>query len=352
MRIEEIDKNFAPAEIPKDVEMEYHNVRHAPFKIFGVFRENESDDYFTRVPEGVAKASGNVGVCNLRKHNAGGRVSFSTNSKYIAIRAKMHEITKKGDMSTESTAGFDLYEDNRFRGIFYPPYDYSEGYAAACCYTTEKKRRFIVNMPLYSAVSELEIGIVKGSTLEEYEPYCDTLPIVYYGSSITQGAMASRPGNAYQAKISRELGIDFINLGFSGSARGEAEIAEYIASLPMSVFVMDYDYNAPTAEHLLQTHEKFYKIMREKNPTLPIVFVTAPDVWHQKYLLKKRAVVMQTYANAIAAGDENVHFIDGQSFYQYVDPDFCTVDGCHPNDLGFYHMAMGMLHLLKEILKK
>ena len=74
---------------------------------------------------------------------------------------------------------------------------------------------------------------------------------------------------AYQAIIARRLGCNYVNLGFSGSAKGEEEMAKYIAGLDMSVFVMDYDHNAPDAQHLLDTHGRFFKIIREKKPIYP-----------------------------------------------------------------------------------
>jgi lysophospholipase L1-like esterase len=351
--LQKFDKNFIPPEIPKDVEMEFYNVKFAPFKIFGVFVEG---DHYTRLPESVADAVGSEGVFVMRKQTAGGRVSFATNSKYVALRTTMHEVNKKMDFTTVGSAGYDLFCENDFVGIFYPPYNYDSGYCAARVFPDGKMRNFILNMPPYSAPAEIEIGIEKGATLTSYEPYGSEKPIVFYGSSITQGAFASRPGNTYEAKISRDLNIDYINLGFSGNARGEVAMAEYIASLPMSVFVMDYDHNS-NANELTERHERFYKIIREKNPTLPIIFVSAPDVWFPsqnllREIAKKRPIVMQTYANAMANGDTNVYFVDGSSFYQFVDKDFATTDGCHPNDLGFYLMAEGIKPYIKQALGK
>ena len=79
--------------------------------------------------------------------------------------------------------------------------------------------------------------------------------------------------------ISRALDCDYVNLGFWGNAKGEEEMANYIATLKMSAFVYDYDYNAPSAEHLQATHEKMFKIIREKQPNLPIVILSAPKYY-------------------------------------------------------------------------
>ena len=127
-----------------------------------------------------------------------------------------------------------------------------------------KEHTFTINFPLYQGVNSLYIGLKEGSVIKEAPEYETTAPFVYYGSSITQGGCASRPGSAYQNILSRHLQWDHINLGFSGSCKGEDEMAYYIASLDMSVFVYDYDHNAPTVEHLKNTHEIFFKKIKIK----------------------------------------------------------------------------------------
>lgn len=175
---------------------------------------------------------------------------------------------------------------------------------------------------------------------------------MYYGSSITQGGCASRPGNSYPAIISRMLNCDYINFGFSGNAKGEDIIVEYMASLNMSVFVCDYDHNTPSTEHLLNTHERLYKKIREGNPELPIVFISKPDFDSNVPLnIQRRNIIYSTYINAINNGDKNVYFIDGESLFKSEGRDSCTVDGCHPNDLGFMRMAETIGYMIKKLIK-
>jgi lysophospholipase L1-like esterase len=177
--------------------------------------------------------------------------------------------------------------------------------------------------------------------------------VVYYGSSITQGGCASRPGNAYQAIISRETNVDHVNLGFSGSAKGEPAMAEYIKNLPMSVFVMDYDHNCNNAEHLRETHHTFYRIIREANPDLPIVIVGSSAILlKEKEFAARREVVIESYRQALAEGDKNVYFIDGRELFAGDCWDACTVDGTHPNDFGFFRMAMRIGKDVKDALAK
>ena len=147
------------------------------------------------------------------------------------------------------------------------------------------------------------------------------------------------------------LDMNFINLGFGGLAKGEAAMAEYIASLDMAAFVYDYDFNAPTVEHLTATHEPFFKIIREKNPTLPIIMFSRPCSFRtgEADTAARFAVVKQTYDNAKAAGDENVYILNGLDFFPEYGPE-CTVDGTHPNDFGYRFMAEKISATLKKIL--
>ena len=139
------------------------------------------------------------------------------------------------------------------------------------------------------------------------------------------------------------------NLGFSGNARGEDAMYDYIASLSMSAFVYDYDYNAPSTEHLEKTHERGFLKIREKHPELPVIFVTAPnDDMKNIQRRNNRAVIMKTYLNAVSRGDENVYFVDGKKYFSTFNADGCSVDGTHPNDLGFYRMAQAVIEKMEN----
>ena len=151
------------------------------------------------------------------------------------------------------------------------------------------------------------------------------------------------------------LDCNFINLGFSGAAMGDKRIAEYISQLPMSIFVFDYDANAPTPEYLQETHEPFFKLVRENNPDLPIILVTRPyseslTGWLDQDDAESRVhIVKKTYDAAISAGDKNVYYIDGRTMVSHI-PDCWGVDLWHPNDLGFHGMATVIGDVIAKIL--
>ena len=350
MDVTQIDKNFVISERFSKEDLAFYDAESQPFRIYGVFREG---DRFCRMPEKVAK-SVNPGVGELYEHAAGGRVRFVTNSRKIAISAQMTHIFKIGYFALTGSAGFDLYEnDSRYRKTYVPDWDITdtkEGLYEAKEEVTGD-RIITINFPTYSAVKKLHIGLEKGATLLPAPEYKISAPVVYYGSSITQGACASRPGAVYSSIIERHLNCDYINLGFSGNAHGEPVMAEYIAGLSMSAFVMDYDYNAETPEELESTHEAFYKIIRGAQKDLPIIMLSVPNYYDRPDLIRRRQIIERTYRNAIAAGDRNLYYLPGNTLFDADAADTALIDGTHPNDAGFLMMARKLEPLLAKVLK-
>ena len=355
MRIDEIDQNLIIESEITEPDLIWLNAREMPFVITGIMYDEEQG-CFVRLPQCVAD-SVSEGVANLNHHTAGGRVRFRTNSTCIAIKAVMATDYLMSHITLIGQSGFDLYhkvEDGRdlYHQSFKPPMGMRTGYESAVM-TSGKLRDYTINFPLYDGVKELYIALKKYAVLEAPTPYKHQKPVVYYGSSITQGGCASRPGNSYQAILSRRLNTDHINLGFSGSGRAEKEMVDYLANLDMSVFVCDYDYNCLSTEHLWQTHLPLYRAVRKVHPDVPIILISAPTVLKEpENFAERRAAVRGTYDTAVAEGDKNVYYIDGAELFQGECWDSCTVDGVHPNDFGFYRMAMRIEKTLKPILEK
>ncbi len=333
-----VDKNMLAETSIKDEGVVYYDVRRAPFKLYGLC--DTAEGRFKRLPESVAEAT-SEGVKGLNFYTAGGRVRFRTDSQYVGIHVVMKSLHLMSHMAPSGSSGFDLYVDTDFKGVYRPPLDMTKKeYEGIVRFPDRKMRNITVNFPLYNDVAELYIALDGASALEEPNPYKIEKPFVYYGSSITQGGCASRPGNAYQSIISRNLDADFINLGFSGSGRGEDAIVDYMASLDMSVFISDYDHNAPNVEHLRATHYKMYEKIREKHPDIPYIMISMPDTKKNRIdAAKRRFVIEESYRKALASGDRLVWFIDGEGFFKGPWEDACTVDTTHPNDLGFMLMA-------------
>ncbi len=356
MKIEEIDKNFAVNHNLSRTDIKVYDVCGEPFSVHGLILPENGDDRFRRMPEAVAKTV-SEGVYALHAYSSGGRVRFKTDSKYIAIVAKMSLIAKNPPYPVSGSAGFDLYTEidgkQHYVTSFIPKYDIKDNeYFKSEAYTPmPEMREYTLNLPYYSSINELKIVLMDNAELLPPREYKYKKPIVYYGSSITEGACASRPGNTYEAIISRELDCDFINLGFSGQAKGEKEIAEYISGLDMSIFVYDYDHNAPDAEHLRATHKPMFDIIRKAQPDLPIICVSAPIPHKFQIRDERRKVIMDTVNEAKASGDKNVYFIDGADFNKGVyAPECTTVDGVHPTDYGFSLMAKAIGKAIEKVL--
>src|SRR5205085_2015483 len=134
------------------------------------------------------------------------------------------------------------------------------------------QREFLLYLPLYNGVSSVEIGIAKGSTLAKgpARPPERQKPIVFYGTSITQGGCASRPGMVHTAILGRRLDRPVINLGFSGSGRMEPAMATLLAELDPAVYVLDCLPNMSAAE-VAERMEPFVRTLRKAHPRTPIV---------------------------------------------------------------------------------
>lgn len=336
-RIQEIDKNFAVAQTVEKDDMVFCNAAEKPFRVYGVFRENGK---YRRMPAETARAV-SEGVYELHANTAGGRVRFRTDSPYIAIHAEMENVCKMPHFALTGSAGFDLYVGNRYTKTFVPPIDTESGYESIAEFDGTVMRDITIYFPLYSDVKELYIGVQREAALEEATPYRNEKPVVYYGSSITQGGCASRPGMSYQSILSRAHQCDYVNLGFSGNAKAEDEMIAYIKNLEMAAFVYDYDHNAPSVEHLQSTHEKMFLAVRRAQPQLPIMILSRPKAVLSAEERERRAVIETTYRNALEAGDKNVYFLDGGKLTAFCGNEG-TVDGCHPTDYGFASMAKAL----------
>ena len=345
----------------------FHDVREEPFKIYGLY-DAYSGERFCRIPPEVAAATSDA-VKGLNYNTAGGRVRFKTDAEYIAIYCKTTKSSRHPKMTSAMESGFDLYIDDDkvggrkpysyFVNTIFAPKDSGEGYADRFR-LPEGEHSVTINFPLYNGVEELYIGLPEGASLKEAIPYVNEKPIVFYGSSITQGACASRPGLSYNAIVTRRLHADYRNLGFAGAAKAEEAIVDYLTKQEMCCFVQDYDHNAPTAEYLRDTHYMLYKRMRDSHPGMPILLLSRPgfNTFSTKGnsrsddSIARRDVVIDTFRKARADGDNLVWYIDGESFFSGPDECECTVDGIHPNDIGMLKMADSVYQTLLRVLNE
>lgn len=320
----------------------------APLKVFGVpFFDTKKK--FERIPAELREAL--PGLAFLGRRCPGARIGFRTDAESFTVRVKLKTLSADIGMSIYASQAVSVMIgercSSRFAGIVFPP-----NYNTLTFERSFKKDGIMEEVTLWLLRNEelesVEVIVDDSATVEEPTPY-KYGKALYYGSSITEGGCGSVI-NAYNAIISRRLDLDYYNFGFSGNAKGELEMADYINTVDMSIFIMDYDHNAPNVEHLRRTHEPFFKRIREKHRELPILLLSKPDFDYAVDGAERRSVIEETYRNAVAAGDKNVYYIDGESFFGDTDRHLCTADTIHPNALGFYRMAGVIEPAVKKML--
>ena len=352
MEIAKIDPNFVlPGAVQCD-DIVWLDAASEPFVIYGATQTNP----YARLPMEIAKTV-SEGVQTLSTHTAGIRARFCTDSPYIAIHVEWNEQCRMPHMPFSGISGFDLYrvtgENHQqiYAASLTPPLICDAGYESIA-YVGGGMTEYVLNFPLYNNVTRLLIGVKQGSQWQTPHTYANDKPVIFYGSSITQGGCASRPGTCYQNFLSRAFDMDYVNLGFSGNCRAEDTMLDYLAGLEMSVFVSDYDHNTPTVEHLAATHEKLYRAIRAHHPNVPYIILSKPDFHDTPDERARRAITMATYQKAITEGDANVYFVDGASIFAGDASEDCTVDGCHPTDLGFYRFFKALQPTFDRIYAK
>ncbi len=233
--------------------------------------------FYDRLP---ARAEGVVrdAVWELSHNSAGMSCRFTTDAPEIQV---CYTLLSPGldmtHMPASGVSGVDLYtlgegDQWRYMATVRPA-------SQRVCATVARgiapgRRTYMLNLPLYNGIDSLEIGVTRGAAFEPIPPRSEK-PVVFYGTSITQGGCASRPGMAFPAILGRRLNVPVINLGFSGNGRMEPEIGKLLTELNAAVFVLDCLANL-TPEQAAQRTEPFVRLLREAKPGTPIVLVENP----------------------------------------------------------------------------
>ncbi|MEX2718238.1 MAG: SGNH/GDSL hydrolase family protein [Candidatus Sigynarchaeota archaeon] len=294
-------------------------------------------------------------VAFLATNTAGGCIRFKARTASIGIEIVMQPSRAYEKFSRAGQCGIDVYADGRYIHTFIPPRD---GYFISVAETdSSRAHEYASYLPPYASID------LKSSWVDEDikppVPHAIEKPIVFYGSSITQGAYASRPGLAYPAQIGRLLDVETINLGFSGNGKCEPEVAKLVSQIDASCLVMDAGGNltAPVEEGLIQSrYPAFLNVIRARHPKMPILINNMQHIgaalWNVEFRRlcdKVRQAIKETYDLLVRSGDRNVHYVDGLDMIGPDDMD-CTADGTHANDLGFHRYVSVMAPVLKRIL--
>ncbi len=287
-------------------------------------------------------------LSHLGKRTPGARICFRTDADRFELKITLKTLSPDVGMSIYACQSAAVIVGDRrdfeFKGVVRPP-DYDSKAFSGTINKSAVMEDVTIFLPRNEIIEDIALDFPDSAKIEEPTPY-DYGPVMFYGASITEGGCCNNIFNGYNAILSNRLNMDYYNFGFSGNAKGELIMADYINTIPMKVFVYDYDHNAPTADHLSETHEPFFLRIREKHPDIPVIMMTRPN--RTEDYEKRIEIVKKTYDNAVRRGDKNVYFINGQTFFGDKDRNHCTVDRIHPNDLGFYRMA----EVLEPVLKK
>jgi len=308
-----------------------------------------TESYYDRLPAS-AKDKVRPPVWDLSHHSAGMCLRFATEATSIKIRWTLRQKNlAMPHMPATGVSGIDLYmraDNGRWTFV-------QNGRPTAvsneASFRVAPGKECLLFLPLYNGVESIKIGVPKDKALSKpaESPGRQNKPIVFYGTSITQGGCASRPGMAFTALVRRQLDVPVINLGFSGNGRMEPEMADLLAELDPAVYVLDCLWNMRPAE-VTERVAPFVKKLRAARPNTPILLAEDCSVSNTTPTEKGR-ICRRTYEDLKAKGITGLHFLSNQDMLG-TDGDG-TVDGCHPNDLGMMRQATVFSKALATILE-
>ncbi|TNJ66610.1 hypothetical protein FE784_08560 [Paenibacillus hemerocallicola] len=302
-------------------------------------------------------------VDRLANSTAGGQIAFRTDSPRLALRVELAGPAGMYHMPATGQCGFDVYlgepGDQQYYGTTRFNHAKSSYEVELYGFPEKRLRHVTLNFPLYQGVNEISVGIEPGSSIVAPPAYRSGRKVIVYGTSVTQGGCATRPGMACSNILSRRIPLEFINLGFSGNGRGEPEVARAISEIAdPALLVLEYEGNVGTVERMEQTLPEFIRIYREAHPVAPILVISRFKYARERFmpaLLQKRLhmkrIEMETVDLFRRRGDGNLHFFDGEASLGTDAYNESTVDGAHPTDLGFLRMADTLTPVFKELLK-
>lgn len=335
----------------------YHNAEKFP--LLGRATDNVKVRY-QRLPDSLENVARKE-LWDLGKNSAGMAIRFRSNSTTIKAKWEVLNQFRMGHMTNIGVRGVDLYAMDEgkwyFVGSGFPGGKVSE--ATLIKNMTPSEREFMLYLPLYDGALNVEIGVDSLATISTplvNEPIKER-PLVFYGTSILQGGCANRPGMAHTSILSRWLKRECINLGFSGNALLDYEIASVIASVKdASVIVLDFVPNS-TIEQMKERFFTFYETVRQAHPDTPILLVEHAPFTNARFdtemadlIARKNALLKDYFKQLKKKGDKRVYYFSNEGMIGYDGE--ATVDGYHFTDLGFMRYAEKLYPVLKKLVNK
>ena len=316
----------------------------------------QTEAFFDRLP---SKAKGNVpdSVWGLSKQSTGMMVRFQTDAPEIHVDFSLTSANlAMPHMPATGVSGLDLYARDasgqwKWVAVFPPKSQATIG--ALIQGLPAGLRDYAIYFPLYNGTERLKIGVPKGSSFQTVAPR-NQKPIVFYGTSITQGACASRPGMPHPAILGRRLDIPTVNLGFSGSGRMDLSLSVLIGEIDAAAYVVDCLPNM-AAEEVRERTIPFIHQLRASQPSVPILLVedrSYSGAWliesQRERNRTSRLAFQEQFRRLRDAGTEKIRLLAGDSLLGEDRDD--TTDGSHPSDLGFLRHANAFEPALRELI--
>ena len=316
-----------------------------------IFEPNELRKYpFQRFPN---KYKGNLRkeVWDLSENNAGISVQLSTNSENLKLKWNVKLDLRMNHMTDAGIKGLDVYEhvNNKWQYLStgLPNTSNNEHLVK---FKNANYKTLCIYLPLYDSIIDLSIGVDDDSSLNFIKNV--NKPIIFYGTSITQGGCASRPGMAHTNIISRKTIHPCINLGFSGNGYLEQEIGNVLSNIDAKCFIIDClpNINISRIKTRLIPLVKSLRKNYENNAS-PIMFVEQP-IMHNLYIEEdieeKNYILSKKVKECKQLGFKDIHLIH-QKGSLGLDNE-ATVDGVHYNDIGFQRFAKHIFNYIEKIL--
>ena len=318
----------------------------------------DPQNLYGRLPSGL-NGKTRPPVWSLSKNCSGLAIRFRTNSTLIAARWELTGDVVMNHFAPSGIKGLDLYclKNGKWQFVNSARPAGKITTAIIIDHMVGNFMEYMLYLPLYDGLVKLEIGVKSTAAIDS--PMIDSprkeKPVVFYGTSITQGGCASRAGMSYPNQLSRMLDRQIINLGFSGNGQLDLEIAEFMADIDASCFVIDCLPNVTTVQ-MKEKYARFLEIIRKKRPDVPILLVESILFPHMYFdqtvnslLQEKNAALQKIYTGQKKKHDKHIFYLKSD---QLIGNDSeGTVDGVHLTDLGFLRMSQNLYPVIRKIIK-
>lgn len=279
--------------------------------------------------------------------SCGNRIRFSTNSSKLVFKIQITRPYSPQKILNYNSRGFDVYgvKNGKYVPIeVFAPMSGNIVFVKSVDITGFND--ICIFLPSYTSIDSMHMGIDEGSYLKRFD-YSSKLPILFYGNSITQGAAASKSGNAFPNIISRKMDCDIINLSCSSCCKATENIADFIGKINCQSIVIDYTNNASSLEYFEDTYEAFYKKIREYHPNIKVILMTHAETKKYNIIKGFDEIIKSTLSNA-QKNNENTYLFDQIKCFDTEDYDLRSVDTGHYTDWGMYEVAKGLMEILTE----